>query len=150
MLILGKKNLQPNIFDIRLLSFKGFDLEDNSVDFLYGISVMTHLTEYHQGLWLKEIARILKPGSVAILTVNGEVVTCQSTLAINLPFVEQFGFFDGFSDSALGAEKSNYYRATYHDRLYINQVWSDYFEIVDIVPACNAFRQDYVILRKQN
>ena len=48
------------------------DLESESLDMIYGISVMTHLTEAAQFVWLKELRRLLKPGGICVLTVHGE------------------------------------------------------------------------------
>ena len=131
-----------------LLALDGFALPTGSVDLLYGISVMTHLSEHHQHLWLAEIRRILRPGGIAILTVHGEGVNYSQIESILLPFVEKFGFFDGTADTAIGEERSEYYRATYHARGYIRDNWSRYFTILDIFVMANAFTQDFVVLRK--
>ncbi len=58
------------------------------------------------------------------------------------------GFFDGTADSAIGEERSEYYRATYHARSYIRDNWSRYFTILDIFVMANAFTQNFVVLRK--
>lgn len=133
--------------DFSLLSLEGFDLPDSSVDLLYGISVMTHLSEYHQHLWLREISRILRPGGCAILTTHGETAYANPTL-IALPFVDKFGFFDGMADAAIGSDMDTYYRSTFHARWYVREQWSRYFDILDIIPAANAFLQDFVVVRK--
>lgn len=44
---------------------------DNSFDFIYGISVFTHLPEDLQFKWLQELRRICKPGGYLILTKHG-------------------------------------------------------------------------------
>lgn len=134
--------------DFRVLSLDGFDLEEQSVDFLYGISVMTHLTEFHQMMWLDQIRRILRPGGLAVLTVHGEGVYYRQPQALFTPFVERFGFFDGIADNAIGEDRNTYYRATYHSRSYIEQTWSRYFEIIDVIVMGQHFSQDYVILRR--
>ena len=128
----------------------GFDLENDSVDFLYGISVMTHLSEYYQGLWLAEIARVLSPGGVAILTTHGELAAYQHPQGIAAPFFERFGFFDGYPDSAIGQHMSGYYRATFQDALHVRALWGRHLDVVDIIPATNAFRQDFVVLQKRS
>ena len=127
----------------------GFDLENASVDFLYGISVMTHLSEYYQGQWLIEIARVLSPGGVAILTTHGELAAYQHPQGIAAPFFERFGFFDGYPDSAIGQHMSGYYRATFQDALHVKSLWGRHLDVIDIIPATNAFRQDFVVLQKK-
>ncbi len=44
-------------------------------DVLYGISVLTHLSEEAQKLWVRECLRVLRPGGVCLLTVHGDAVT---------------------------------------------------------------------------
>jgi len=144
-----RENL-THVGQVSLLSTKGFDLDSNSVDLLYGISVMTHLSEINQGLWLREIARVVKPGGAVILTTHGEVSHYQSPSSVALPFIETFGFFDGIPDEAIGKEMNKYYRATYHDRVYLEDTWSLYFDILDVIPAANAFRQDFVVMRRKS
>jgi 2-polyprenyl-3-methyl-5-hydroxy-6-metoxy-1,4-benzoquinol methylase len=46
----------------------------NSFDFIYAISVFTHLDERRQHTWVAELARILKPGGLLLITTHGE--TC--------------------------------------------------------------------------
>ena len=48
------------------------EIPSSSVDMIYGISVITHLTEGAQFAWLKELRRILKPGGVCVLTTHSE------------------------------------------------------------------------------
>jgi SAM-dependent methyltransferase len=134
--------------DFGVLSLDGFELEERSVDFLYGISVMTHLTEHHQLMWLEQIGRILKPGGLAVLTVHGEGLYYRQPQALFAPFVERFGFFDGIADNAIGEDRSTYYRSTYQSRSYIRQAWSRYFEIIDVIVMGHHFSQDYVVLRR--
>lgn len=136
-----------------MLDLDGFRLETASVDLLYGISVLTHLSEFHQHLWLAEVARVLKPGGCAILTTHGEFAiygdyALTGVVGILTPFVEKFGFFDGIPDNAIGADRDTYYRASYHSRGYLKTNWTRYLSIVDVIPATNAFRQDFVVLRK--
>jgi len=132
----------------KVLSLDGFDLPNSSVDLLYGISIFTHLSEYNQHKWLSEIRRILKPGAIAILTVNGEAKFCRQRDEVGLPFVQKFGFFDGVPDSAIGAERSDYYRSTLHSRPYILKNWSMYFEILDIIVMAGEFQQDFIVVRR--
>jgi ubiquinone/menaquinone biosynthesis C-methylase UbiE len=66
-----KKNL-PNI------AFNKNELEailpyqSNFFDFIYGISIFTHLSEQLHFDWAKELLRVLKPGGVLMLTTQGE------------------------------------------------------------------------------
>ena len=44
---------------------------DDSLDAVFAVSVLTHLSEAAHEVWITEIARVLRPGGVALLTVHG-------------------------------------------------------------------------------
>jgi SAM-dependent methyltransferase len=41
-------------------------------DFVYALSVLTHLTEESGERWLRELVRVLRPGGLLLFTVHGE------------------------------------------------------------------------------
>ncbi|MBI4596938.1 MAG: class I SAM-dependent methyltransferase [Candidatus Omnitrophica bacterium] len=43
---------------------------DGSFDLMYSYSVFTHLPEAHHRAWLKELARVLRPGGVMLHTIH--------------------------------------------------------------------------------
>jgi 2-polyprenyl-3-methyl-5-hydroxy-6-metoxy-1,4-benzoquinol methylase len=45
---------------------------DGAYDFVYGVSIFTHLPEDMQHVWLKELARIIAPGGWGVFTTHGE------------------------------------------------------------------------------
>lgn len=45
---------------------------DRSFDFVYALSVLTHLTEEAARGWLAELVRVLRPGGLLLFTVHGE------------------------------------------------------------------------------
>jgi len=136
------------------------DLESSSVDVIYGISVMTHLTEGAQFAWLKELCRVLKTGGICILTTHGEysvawqTIDDRSWLSIQDPSIlERLGIL-GISDSIvdrgpLGESLMiNYYRGTYQTRKQVEDMWSRYMDIVAYYPAGVGTFQDVVVLKK--
>jgi SAM-dependent methyltransferase len=48
------------------------DYEDERFDFIYAISVFTHLPEPLQHAWMQELQRVLAPGGLLALTTKGE------------------------------------------------------------------------------
>lgn len=49
------------------------DLADASVDVVIGLSVFTHLGAARQAAWLAELARIIRPGGLLLLTFMDEI-----------------------------------------------------------------------------
>jgi SAM-dependent methyltransferase len=56
------------------------DYKGGTFDFVYLISVFTHLKAHHQELWRDELARILTPGGYLLLTTHGESRILQMAL----------------------------------------------------------------------
>lgn len=47
------------------------DYENDKFDFIYAISVFTHLNGTLQNFWIDELTRVLKPGGYLLMTVHG-------------------------------------------------------------------------------
>lgn len=45
-------------------------IQDESIDFIFAYSVFSHLSEDNSDAWVREFARILKPGGMAFLTTR--------------------------------------------------------------------------------
>ena len=133
-------------------------------DLVYSVSVFTHVTESAQRAWLQELARVLKPGGAALLTVqtghalsmfvNGAVSTTQSMrdrLALRGSLDAHPGFiFEPYEIDVAKAYPgvTNEYGLTFHHPEYIRRVWGDVFEVRGIDVGSVDGLQDVVALRK--
>lgn len=125
--------------------------EDGAFDLVVGLSVLTHLREDDQWLWLGELQRIVRPGGLAFLSVQGPTQFAYNRFPPRLyRVVQERGYLDLSRDSALDAVigDTEYYRAAMHSRPYITERWSRYFEVVAFVDAI-AGLQDFVVLRRR-
>jgi SAM-dependent methyltransferase len=86
-------------------------------DMIYGLSVVTHLEEGTRDSWIRELARIIRPGGICILTYMSPFHLSQGGFsAAKYPMYEDLagrGISDTLHDFALGTQLSDYYRATF-------------------------------------
>ena len=105
----------------------------DSFDFIYAISVFTHLDAPYQFQWLEELRRIAKPGGVLLLTVD-------SSLAGEKDFVFQRSYEDGLFPA--------WYQNAFHSEKYVRENFGRYFEVIGYLPRGMNEHQDVVLLRK--
>ena len=123
---------------------------DQSFDLVTGLSVLTHLREDYQWLWLSELQRITRPGALVFLSVQGPTQFAYNRFPPALyRRLQEEGFIDLSRDPALDAviPDPDYYRAAMHSRRYIRERWGAYFEILAIEDAI-AGLQDFVVMRR--
>jgi SAM-dependent methyltransferase len=106
----------------------------DTFDFIYAISVFTHLNEEHQFRWLEEFRRITKPGAILLLTVD-------SSLVGDKGFVFQRSYEDGLFPA--------WYQNAFHSREYVFATFGIYFDVLGYYPRGMNAHQDVVILQKQ-
>lgn len=117
-----------------------------TVDLLYGVSVMSHLPEGMQDAWLAEIARVLKPGGVALLSVHGpDHVPAHAESDWTADFGDR-GF--GFRQDGGTAGLPDFYQQAFHRSDYISRHWSRWLNVVAVVPRAMADFQDLVVCRR--
>ena len=120
---------------------------------IYGISVMTHLTQGTQFAWLKEIRRVLKPGGICVLTTHGEyaflIHNFLDRYVINQ--LASIGISDITVDANLGPklEFEKYYRGTFQLRRQVEDQWSKFLNLIAYYPAGLQVFQDIVVMRKE-
>lgn len=123
---------------------------DETFNFIYGISVLTHLPEDMQFQWLSELARITKPNGYLVLTTHGEKHYKSFDPEI-LKIMDEKGFF--YCDPGFNYGKSislpDFYQNAFHTHAYIEREWSQYFEVINIEPLVIGAHQDTVLLQKR-
>jgi SAM-dependent methyltransferase len=130
-------------------------LPDGAVDFVYGISVFTHLPEDLQFRWLEELRRVTTAGGTLILTTHAEQYW--SRVPSHLRTAAQAkGFFYASPDTVAGSASyghsvglPEFYQTAYHTHDYIRREWSRYFTVVDVIPLGLESHQDIVLLRNE-
>lgn len=136
----------------RALSFAEFQankfasrlkFDDNSFDFIYAISVFTHLTEKLQNFWITELKRVLRTGGYLLMTLHGK------SRLYHLSQAEQELFETGRCIVKMGKYACTNRCGSFHPEKYVRQHLSKGLTVVDFVPdgAIDA-KQDQYLLRK--
>jgi SAM-dependent methyltransferase len=122
---------------------------DGAFDFVFGISVFTHLPQDMEREWLDELRRIAAPGAHLVLTTHGE--THWGKLAPEIrAVVERDGFYYGDFGVNYGRsiQLPDFYQTAYHSHDYVRREWGKRFEVLAITPLGMGRHQDTVLLRK--
>jgi len=116
---------------------------DNTFDFIYSISVFTHLTESNQRFWMGELARVLKSGGYLLFTVHG--ISRLNDLA-----GEQRRAFEAGKPIILGGQFSGTnFCGTYHPESYIKNVLCAGLRFVAFEPgAAKDANQDIFLMQR--
>ena len=122
---------------------------DKQFDFIYAISVFTHLDEDMQFAWLNELKRIVRPGGVLLLTVHGS--ECYSDLPKKvIDTIESTGFL--FRVSQTGKFKvdglPDFYQSAYHSKGYVEREWGKLFRVLHYAEKGINDHQDAVLLMR--
>lgn len=119
---------------------------DNSFDFIYGMSVFTHLPEEMQFKWLEELNRILKPEGYIILTTHGEAYY-EHLSDERQDELETKGFIH--FNNGLTPGLPDFYQTTFHTHDYIRHRWADYLKLISIESRGILGRQDAILCTKK-
>jgi SAM-dependent methyltransferase len=117
---------------------------DGTSDIVYAYSVLTHLREATAVLWLEEIARVLRPGGLALLTFHDETYAeicapAEVRAALTTqPYVVLNDALEG----------SNYISA-WTTREHFSRLAGPLFEPLEILPGRADFSQALAVLRRR-
>jgi len=117
--------------------------EANSFDFVYSISVLTHLSEAVSTQWVAELYRVMEPGALLVITTNGD-----SFKPWFLP--DELAQYEasGFVMRGQFAEGKKLFMA-YHSPQYLREKLFSRFEMLEFAPAGFPHTgQDMSVLRK--
>jgi 2-polyprenyl-3-methyl-5-hydroxy-6-metoxy-1,4-benzoquinol methylase len=124
-------------------------LPQDTYDLVYAHSVLTHLAEYDQFLWLAEIKRLLKPSGIGVLTVMADISTAIEDFKPEVySRLLNIGFIDyGWDKSGVDSQKPGFNRRVFHTVDYIKAQWSNFFSIEAVLHGFSD-HQTAIIVRK--
>lgn len=105
---------------------------DDSFDFVYALSIFTHLGERHALPWMAELKRIIKPGGLLLLTVAGE------TYRDRLQTEEGARYDRGEEVVQFDTARGTNLCIAYHSPAYMDGRVLVGFDLVDRLPASQS------------
>jgi SAM-dependent methyltransferase len=111
---------------------------DAHFDFIFSISIFTHLPEDMEIEWLRELGRVARPGALLALSVHSEDLLTRS--------MPKRGFHYAVGDGTDGLPE--FYQTSFHTNAYIEREWSKIFRVERILKKHITNHQDLVICRK--
>jgi ubiquinone/menaquinone biosynthesis C-methylase UbiE len=124
---------------------------DYYFDVVVACSVLTHLSQEKQEEWLRELRRIIAPGGLAALSVNGEFpARAYQNPQFVVPEFEATGISDRALDPILkGIAPDGYYRTTYQSKAHTQREFARHFKILEYIDYGMGNLQDLVVMRKE-
>ncbi|MFT4178518.1 MAG: class I SAM-dependent methyltransferase [Thermomonas sp.] len=126
------------------------DFPDAGFDFVYCISLFTHLDAEMQDKWLQELRRIVKPGGFVLATTHGRFAMDSCTKE-EVAEIERNGIH--FRVDRSGALKldglPDFYQTTFHSKQYVERHWGKFFELVSHSEGGLGRHQDMILMRRK-
>lgn len=119
----------------------------NKFDLVYSISVFTHINEEYQYLWLAELARIVKPGGLVLLSVHGS--SSWKTLPSEYVAKIRTNGFLYISENIWKGIFPDWYQTAFHSEEYIRAQFPRFFTVKEYIPQGISSFHDLVVLKKQ-
>jgi SAM-dependent methyltransferase len=124
----------------------------NEFDLVYGISVMTHLTERVQNAWLEELRRITRPGGLVLLTFSGDTDVAFASRSLDKAYIDKYlasgrGADLASSDLVGVIDNEDYYKNVKVSARIVTELCGIYFEVLDVL-ECMFGYQDLAVLRR--
>jgi len=172
-------DVDPGLVEIcrKTMNYGSFDVVDplpptrvatESFDFVVGYSVFSHLAEHASLAWVEELARVLKPGGIMVVTTEPRefIELCRSLRGQNHEFAWHQALANSFVDTeaayrAYDAGEYLYaptgggsYRPAdfYGEALipegYVRARWTKFLRFVDFVSDPQRFTQALIVMQK--
>jgi SAM-dependent methyltransferase len=126
--------------------------DDEYFDYLWSISVFSHLPEQMAINWIGELHRILRPGGIAIVTVHGPFRFDEDVSLGRIPsdaiaaFARRgFTYVQAFADGRLPA----WYQNAFMTEAFARELFGRRFELLDYRPRGMMGRQDLLVLKRR-
>lgn len=133
----------PNCNFVQNLLHPPLPFDTGFFDFIYSISVFTHLSDSISHQWSAELFRIARPGGVLIITTNGD-----SRINVMLPDELESYRTNGFVIRDKYEEGKKMFWACHSPR-YAREVLFQAFSVIEHVEAAFPYTgQDFWILKK--
>ena len=136
-----RSNLPFATFGINRLE-PPLDYADGKFDFIYALSVFTHLPARLQAMWMDEFHRVLRGGGHLLLSTHGE------HQLHGLLDREKAMFRDGQLVVKRPGSAGSNYCVSYHPETYVRDYLAKGFKVVDFIPqgATGTAHQDLYLL----
>jgi SAM-dependent methyltransferase len=105
---------------------------DRAFDFVYALSVFTHLTEPLQHAWMDELRRIIRPGGLLVFTTRGDAWSWKLTAA------ERARYDAGRLVTRYEEVSGTNLCAVFHPLAYVHERMFDGFRLVNSLDAALA------------
>jgi SAM-dependent methyltransferase len=140
-----RRNIPDVHFDVNGLQ-PPLPYVEGHFDFLYSISVLTHLPREQQSEWVNELLRVIRPGGILFLTVHGDSFKSQL-----LPREQEEYEREGIV--VRGNVKPGWaWYTTYHNPRFVREQLLNGLDIInsETFPEDHPKRQDRWIVRKRS
>jgi SAM-dependent methyltransferase len=105
------------------------DLPDHSIDAAYALSVLTHLSEANHQAWMDELARVIRPGGVLLLTTQGAV------FEEKMVATERQQFRQGQLVVREGVREGHRAYSAFQPEAYMQTLFSNQWKVLNFAPG---------------
>jgi SAM-dependent methyltransferase len=145
-----EEHFPPSAKGLKVSSLPGVPLGDVSVDLCYAFSVFTHIDVYETS-WIAEIARILRRGGRAYLTIHSEHtwsllpdIHLFNSLKDNDSFRQLFSTGGPMPGERLvfdyDPDSNDYNCNVFHHSDYIRRRWHKWLNITSVIPGGHGYQ----------